>query len=228
MNIFRYSKDWADLIVAQLASLRQTRYVGLWGYGCLVIGKEFEGVIERNWFAVDRITGPHLHIFTLMPPPKDFVQERLNEFRLKPSTPDTELAIHKYMSILQSYDEDRSILVREKVNLLSDLKEAGLEPDQYADFLFFQFRNEGYDVEIDIVAAKSAGIPTAADDRDYLKCLERMTKVASKHYSRNSKTPVAVVVKDMTFLWDVRVAIEKISGLATYIRGFLRNLKGEG
>ena len=223
MNIFGYSEEWADLVVAQLATTHGTRHVSKWGYACLVVGKEFEEVIERNWDKVDKFTGPYLHIFSFLPPPKLFVQERLNALKQSPSSPDREIAKEKYLKLIQSEDIDRSILIREKVCLLKDLREAGLKVDQYADFLFLQFRKEGADIIIDVIAIKNAGIPIGADDRDYLTCIDKMTSIAKKHYQRNS--PANVVVKDMTLHWDVKVSIQKATGLCDYIKSFLKNLK---
>lgn len=225
MHILRYSADWADLVVDQLATTYQTRCVGVWGYACLVVGREFEGVVERNWLAVSRLTGPHLHFFALLPPPREFVQERLNQLRDIPQSLETEWVKRRLLDILVHRDIDRSILVREKVNLLSDLRDAGLKSDQYADFLFLRFRNDGADVEIDVVAAKSAGIPADADDRDYLACIERMSRIAAHHYDRNS--PITAVAKDMAFLWDVRVAIGRAGLLLGYIKSFLNGISRE-
>jgi hypothetical protein len=165
VHIFTYSKEWADLVVAQIATSHGTRCVAAWGYGCLVVGKEFEAVIERNWQAVDRIAGPYLHVFALIPPPKDFVGDRLRALKQASPSDDRDFAIERYTALVSQADPPKSILVREKIELLTDLRQAGLRADQYADFLFFEFRNEGADVDIDVVAAKSAAIAAEADDR---------------------------------------------------------------
>lgn len=222
MNILRYSKDWADLMVAQLAATHGTRHTGVWGYGCLVVGEEFEAAILRKWHAVDRVTGAYLHVFALLPPPKEFVQKRFDTLRRLPRSPDVEFAKEKYLEILQSIDFDREILIREKADLLADLRHAGLRSDQDADFIFFQFRNELDQVAIDVVAAKSAGIPPDADDRNYLACIERMARVAERHFKLNS--PVAAVVRDMTLSWDVRVSIQRAARLCRYIKSFVNNI----
>jgi len=222
MHIFAYSKEWADLVVAQISTSHRTRCAAAWGYGCIVVGKEFEGVIERNWEAVNRIAGPYLHIFALIPPPKDFVGSRLRALKDSPPSDDREFAIERYTNLLRQPDPNRSYLIKEKVLLLTDLRNAGLKADQYADFLFFEFRNEGADVTIDVVAAKSAAIDAPADDMEYLKCIERMAHLAKKHYQRSSS--VHVLVKDMALLWDAKISILKAMGLFSYMKDFVKNI----
>src|SRR5580693_3566015 len=93
MHLFSYSKSWAEIVTAQIAASAGTRSVDAWGYGCVVVGREFEKVIEDNWLEVNRLSGPHLHVFCLVSPPLDFIGDRIAELKAKPETDDTLYAL---------------------------------------------------------------------------------------------------------------------------------------
>jgi hypothetical protein len=168
MHLFAYSKSWADIVAAQMAASHGTRCVGAWGYGCIVIGREFEKIIEDHWLEVNRLSGRYLHVFCLVAPPMEFIGNRLAKLRHSPKTKDTQYAIDLLQKSISLRPPDKRIQVREKVCLLKDLAEAGLKVDEYADFLFFDFRNDGADVEIDVIAAKAAGM-SASDDFRFIE-----------------------------------------------------------
>jgi len=227
MHAFQYSSDWADFVVAQLANRHQTRRAEQWGYACLVVGRKFEEVIGRNWHEVHTFTGPYLHIFALVPPPYKFIEERRQQLLRSPDSHDAHLsadrnlALEKFDSILSRRPNWKS-LNEQKVDLRQDLREAGLPDNEHADFLFMGFRNEGDNVLIDFVAAKSAAIEESAADREYLACISRMARIAGKNYFRNS--PIDKVVKEMSFPWDLKFAVKKGTEAFSFIHTFVSKL----
>jgi hypothetical protein len=151
----------------------------------------------------------------------------LSDLRKKPPSTDRDFAIDLYTKLLtRPVRPDSSVLIREKQELLMDLRDKGLRADQYADFIFFRFSNEGKnDVSIDAIAAKSPAIASTADDREYLKCIERMARLAKNHYQRGSS--IDKLVRDMTLLWDVKIAILKTGSLFSYIKDFVKNITSQ-
>src|SRR5579872_5399817 len=100
MQLFEFSSDWADFVVAQLASGHRTIRTEKWGYACPVISEQFEQVITRNWYEVNEFAGPYLHLFALVPPPYDFVQTRLRDLSKQPPSEDRDFALDKYERVL--------------------------------------------------------------------------------------------------------------------------------
>src|SRR5438128_14385 len=118
MHLFAYSKSWADIVAAQIAASHGTRCVGAWGYGCVVIGRDFEKIIEEHWLEVNRLAGRYLHVFCLVSPPIDFIGDRIAKLRNAPQSEDTRYALDLLQKSMSVRAPSKGIQVREKVQLL--------------------------------------------------------------------------------------------------------------
>jgi hypothetical protein len=222
MHLFAYSKSWADIVAAQIAASHGTRCVGVWGYGCIVIGREFEKVVEEHWLEVNRLSGRYLHVFCLVAPPLEFIGERIAQLRNGPQSEDSLYARDLLEKAISIHAPKKRIQVGEKVRLLQDLADAGLNPGEYADFLFFDFRNAGPDIDIDVIAAKAALMNDGADTRAYLKCFQQLGELAAKAYKNGYSAEKFSRMVDAA--WARRVLISKAPQLFGYIKDFMGKL----
>lgn len=227
MFLFEYSRDWADLVVTQLAARHQTIEPKHWSYACLCIGRRFDPILAEHYLEIDEILGPYLHVFSLLPPPREFIAQRFQEVRER-SDALSRRAKYLYESFLTGNRSDlpnRGKMIREKVKLLADLRDAGLQADQYADFLFFAFHLDGRDVDIDVIAAATAPLPDDARPNVFLDLFASMAKTAEKHYRANHS--VKAFVDDLSLRWTVQIDIRKASDLYGYIRRFIDIVRGQ-
>ena len=102
--------------------------------------------------------------------------------------------------------------------LLGDLANAGLPVDQYADFLFFRFRNGDKDIDIDIIAAKHARIPANSDVRVYLRAIQRMAILAETHSNRGSS--VQDYLRSLDWDWTAQLVFRNPSKVYEIIKAF--------
>lgn len=226
MFIFAYSRDWADVVVSQLAATAGSPYIKDWGFAAVVIGSDWEDVIERRYLEVDEAIGPYLHVFSLMPAPVALTEERLRRVQASQSVPGSKSIARQFLvdKILEAdrYKlPDREVQVREKIKLLSDLRMAGLGADEDADFLFFQFRDtKGAAKDIDIIAAKA---PRPESDSAAVALLRR----AGEHAKEVLKDGGGVdrFVSSLKLDWKRRIEISKATELLSYIFAFLRRAK---
>lgn len=151
MFIFSYATGWADLVVDQLASARGSDNPFIWGYACLCVGREFDAVIGEYYDEINEITGETLHVFSMLPPPIGLLDERIQQMRrggLGSSSYERLLSLRNstraYSVDPKRMADNKRIQIREKVELLKELEGAGLRVNQYADFLFFDFRRSGH------------------------------------------------------------------------------------
>lgn len=227
MFIFEYSQDWADLVVAQLAARHQTLESKHWSYACLCIGKRFDPILAENYLEINEILGPYLHVFSLFPPPLEFISQRYQELRRHPDAL-SQGAKDFYEALLtkdRSYLPNHRRMIEEKVNLLADLRTAGLNADQYADFLFFAFRSDSGDVDIDVIAAATAPLSDDAPPKALLDLFGSMAKTAERHHRLNHS--VEDFVNDLSFRWTIRIDIRKAFNLYSYIRRFIDVIQGK-
>ena len=219
MQLFEFSSDWADFVIAQLSATHRTLCTEKWGYACLVMGEGFEQALVRNWYEVNLFAGPYLHLFALVPPPYDFVLAKVLELRKEPASEERDFALAKYERLLERKSNWEN-LKHQKVTLRKQLLDWGLNVPSDTDFVFMGFHNQhGKEVHIDFVAAKSAAIKTGAGDRQYLDCIERMARIARSHYDRNS--PLAEVIKEISFPWTLKIAFEKGSEAFKFVKKFI-------
>lgn len=227
MYLFAYCRDWADLVVTQLAARHETLEPKHWSYACLCIGKRFDPILAEHYLEIDEILGPHLHVFSLFPPPRGFVAQRYQELRHR-SDALSRNAKDFYESLLtgdRSSLPDRLKMIEEKVRLLADLRSAGLEADQYADFLFFAFHSDSGDVDIDVIAAATAPLPDNAQPKAFLDLFDSMAKIAERHSRANHN--VEAFVNDLSLRWTIRIDIHKAQNLYSYIRRFIDVIRGK-
>jgi len=224
MHLFSYPNAWAvaDTVASQIAASRGTRCTEVWGYGCIVVGKQFEKALLQNWQDVDRLAGPYLHVFSFVAPPMDFIGDRMAKLRALPKTDDTRRALGLLEDFINMRPPDKSTQIREKVMLLQDLQRAGLKPDERADFLFFDFRNEGFDVEVELIAFGAAGINSDAPVNDCLCCFEQMGNAAEK--ASLQRLPASGYISMLNRAWSRQVMIKAAPRILEYIKKFLSPL----
>lgn len=227
MQVFAYARGWADLVVSQLAASHNTDNPEFWGYSCLCIGRKFDDIIEKLYPEIDYYTGPYLHIFSLLPPPESFLYKRINEMQKAKNVPDKVIYATDRLLALERdkgmyYFYDRRKQIQEKVSILKDLSKAGLAVDQYADFLFFDFRKVNDEVHIEVIAAKSTPIKEGASSYDYIDLFANMGKKAELHYLKGDD--VNKFVKDLSLEWSIKIGISKALGLKEYIFEFINIL----
>jgi hypothetical protein len=227
MFVFAYSKNWADLVVAQLAARHPAVDPQDWSYACLCIGRKFDEVLEHHYLEIDQILGPHLHVFSLFPPPQNFISQRYKALRPRQDEAGkrAEAIYEQLLTVDGSYSIDRHRMIEEKVKLLSDLRSAGLSVDQKADFLFFAFHGTGEEVDIDVIAAATAPISDTDGPEAFLDFFDRMAKVAEKHYKADHD--VQAFVRALSFRWAIKIDIRKAQGLYGYIQRFINVVKGK-
>src|SRR5436190_9307235 len=121
MLLFDYSREWADFVVSQLIQRHGTRYTGIWSYSALVIGKEFENVLDKHWDEVHSILGPHLHFFALIAPPVEFVARAYKKAREQPPSEERDFLIDRYRRLLERQFPPKREQIQSKVILLRDL-----------------------------------------------------------------------------------------------------------
>lgn len=224
MQVFAYARGWADLVVAQLAASHKTDDPVLWGYACLCVGRKFDDVIEKLYPEIDHVTGSYLHVFSLLPPPKEFLYEKIQALKLSSPSSKTILYAQNRLSALAHdkgmyYCYDRRQQIQERVNLLKDLQNAGLSADQYADFLFFDFRKNENDIEIDVIATKSTHLKEGESDYSYIDLFAKMGEKAENHFRKGDS--VEAFVKDLSIEWDLKFSISKVLGIKKYIKEFI-------
>jgi len=227
MHLMVYAKGWADLVVSQLAASHNTEDLACWGYSCLCIGRKFDDIIEQNYAEIDDVLGRHLHVFSMLPPPKSFLYERIKELDSASSVTEQALyATNRLLSLKQDkdmyYRYDRSRQIQEKVRLLRDLKEVGMPVNQYADFLFFDFRKPEEEIEIDIIAAKATPIKEDATSYEYIDLFKRMGERATFHYKKEHD--VYRFVDGLNLEWSFQIAVSKIFGIHEYIKKFIEKV----
>jgi hypothetical protein len=228
MQVFAYSAGWADLMLAQLAASHDSPDPTEWGYACLCIGRHFDEPLESLYDEIDVATGKFLHVFSLLPPPRTFVDRRLAELRQSRNTAGAVERVRTHLLALEArhsglYHYKRRQQVAEKVRLLKELADAGLRTDQYADFLFFSFRRESDDIDIDVIAAKQSPLAEGASSYAYVDLFQRMGRIAEKHHSRNDD--VERFVSALSLEWSAKIALRKTFDLKQYIEGFFKALK---
>jgi hypothetical protein len=211
MFVFEYSNAWADLLTQQM-EIRLRGDPDNWGYACLCIGRKLDDFIERNYAAVDRISGDFLHVFSLRPPPTSFLNDRIFEAQ---RLGNVELA-EDLLQMVRLGPKDRGQQVREKANLLQDLRNCGMRPDQYADFLFFDLQLVQETYNIDVIAAKVA--PSIADEVALWGFFKNLAEVAESN-AAHGKT-AEQFVKGATWSWDLKVSLQRTSKLSKYILDF--------
>ena len=221
MFIFTYSEKWADIVVSQLAARHQTTDPQHWSYACLCLGRAFDPILAKYYLEIDEILGPYLHVFSLLSPPRAFIEKKYQELRSRSDdlSQRSKLLYESMLTGSRSLVPDERQMIREKVQLLADLRDAGLRADQYADFLFFSFRATDEDIDIDVIAAAAAPISEGASTNAFLDLFASMAKIAEKHYRAND--PVEAFVNDLRLRWAIRIDIRKARDLYEYIRGFV-------
>lgn len=211
MFIFGYSSVWADLVTMQMRSVLGPN-PATWGYACLCIGREIDTLLEDNYEAVDAASGDFLHLFSLRPPPKAFLATRIREAQFA--------GHHALADALQrgtQCPKDRGQQVAEKVRLLRDLASAGLRADQYADFLFFDFQQDGETYDVDVIAAKAA--PSLKDEQGVLSFFRGLSQKA--HLCAAKGQSAEQFVASATLSWDAKVALQRTGKLGEYVAKFI-------
>ena len=227
MFIFTYSEKWADIVVAQLAARHRTIDPQHWSYACLCIGRAFDPILAKYYLEIDEILGPYLHVFSLLSPPREFIEKRYQELRSR-SDALSQRSKSLYESMLtggRSLVPDERLMIGEKVELLRDLRNAGLQADHYADFLFLSFRATNDDIDIDVIAAAATPLSKGSSANAFLDLFASMAKIAEKHYKANHS--VEALVNDLRLRWAIRIDIRKARDLYAYIRGFISAVRGK-
>ena len=224
MFIFEYGEDWANIFIARLAERHQALDPEHGSYACLCIGRKLDPILEQHYLEIDKILTPSFHIFSLFPPPHDFVVERFKALRTLEDAP-SEAARSSYKSLLNKERKDPPHeIVRAKVQLLTGLVKAGLEDGQYADFLFFAFRPDCGIAGLDVIAAAAQPLDDDARPQAYIELFASMAKKAVTHSEANDS--VEAFVKDLPLSWTARVDIQKAEDLLSYITGFIQTIRG--
>jgi hypothetical protein len=219
MHLLEYNQQWADVIVSQIATSRGSRLTETWGYACLVLNKDIEKIVEENYEEIDFISGKYLHVFALIPPSQNWIAERYNKILRSKESADKQYLIEIFQRLLnRNSPPDKRTQITEKVRLLKELQECGFEPDMYADFLFFDFRNTDDDVDIDVIAAKTTSISNYGDAREVKSCFQKMSQIAEISYSKNYSADQ--FVKELTWEWGIKVSLKKGLEIWEYISKF--------
>jgi hypothetical protein len=213
MHILSFTEDWVDLIRLQLKASKNTDDPNRSGYACLCVGKKFDPVIEEYYSEIDEITGPNLHIFSLFPPPPKLYEDRIQ--RLKKST----IKDCKKREVLKKLNERKQIaegmekrtIIHEKVLLL---KELGLPPDQYIDFIFFQFSDINSE-SIKVIYTISAPLKERESNYAYIDLFKKMGEKANIHFSQ--KNCLETYVKDLDWDFFQMGLLKKGIGLFSFI-----------
>jgi hypothetical protein len=224
MQVFIYSKSWADLMVTQLTAGSGSGRAEAWGYSCLCIGRNFEDVLERRYEEIDLYSGKYLHIFSLLPPPRKFLNRRIAALRQEDSL-QAEWLREKLLELLNDrylYAYRRSDQIHEKVRLLRDLADDGLNVDEYADFLFFDYRLVLDETHVDVIAVKQSPMERTAKDEEFIKLFGRMGELATELWERGASAEDYVRLLDKK--WARRLALRRARNLARYIFDFQREV----
>jgi hypothetical protein len=235
MFIFEYGQGWADLVTCQMTVTRGSNNPFVWGYACLCIGSQFDPIIEQRYAEIDYVTGEYLHVFSMLPPPKSFLDERLKESRGSSdlSSAVTYERLTRLRNSKRAYPDSaevgakrraelRHTMIDEKVRLLKELQEhGGMQVGLKADFLFFDFRRVGSDddVDIDVIAAMQSPLGDSSTPSQYIQLFESMAKKAKQHYERADS--VERFVKSLDISWSARIALNKTTNLKTFISLFV-------
>ena len=222
MHILEYSADWANLVVAQSTARNQTLDPAHAGYACLCVGRKFDPILEKHYSEIDKVMGPAFHIFSLFPPPHDFIVEHFKALRTNEDAP-SEAARAIYKSLLGKDRIAPHEIVREKVQLLIGLGDAGLKEGQYADFLFFAFRPGG-SAGLDVIAAAAQPPGDDAKPEAHVGLFATMAKKAATHSQANDS--IETFVKDLPLGWTAPIDIQKAKDLSAYIEGFIKTVRG--
>lgn len=212
-----YANDWADLVVSQLRTTLSTD-PATWGYACICVGRELEAFIMEQYASINDASGDFFHVFTLCAPPMGFVMSRIAEAQ---GAQNYGLA-KRLESVAKRKWNDPQHQIQYKVSLLTDLARAGLDADKYADFLFFDFRPHGEEVDIDIIAAKVAPRVSLSDPDAMLELFRELAQQATKCAALG--LPAKEFVNRATWQWDFSVALTRSMKLFEFIRIFLRHL----
>jgi hypothetical protein len=224
MHIFDYSREWGDIVVTQLAVSHNSLETDLWGYACLVLNEKLEEYLEKNYEKVDLLTGNHLHVFTMIPPPRHFVEERCRQIQNSASI-DGGRASELFERLRRKTYPVRSIQKREKARLLGDLDNSGFEPNLLADFLFFDFKriDDFQGVDIDVIAVKTAPIFDYSNQRDIERLFQDISDRAKKSFGKNHRAEEFVDI--LSAAWLRKIRIKEGTDIATFIIGLLQVFK---
>jgi hypothetical protein len=227
LHILAYTEGWADLIVLQMAARYRSENPARWGYACLCIGPRFEETIERHYEEVDILTGDSLHIFSLLPPPQQFLDQRLLEIDQLNTVGSADLKnrlerlVRSRHSLYAAGDVARQA---ERAHLLYDLREQGMAANHRTDFIFLDFRVRDDETHIDVVAAQEA---PGADSLSHGQCLDIFEKMGRKaHESSRKGLRVDDFVRQLNFEWSSKIALAKATDLGRYLVKFLKLLLG--
>lgn len=219
MFIFSYPQIWADIVVSQLLVSHNSMDINKWGYCCLCIGKRFDEIIEKHYEEIDLVTGKYFHVFSLTPPPKKIILKRI--FEITGSNLDSKhksLLLEQLDSFLKSGTIEKWHQISEKVELLKELKDAGLNINQYADFIFLKVVNESQSIRVESIAAKAAPLHENSSPQDYINFFQRLSVSAEKHY-RDHKS-IEEFVADLSLEWSIRIHLRNTYKLFQYIKEF--------
>ena len=236
MFIFEYAKGWADLVVGELAASSESDRPDLWGYACVCIGRELEPFLEENYQEVNYVTGKYLQVFSMLPPPAHFLDQRIREMERADKSMYVSAALKRLSEIRASkyaYDDNivesgerrgqiRHKKIEEKLFLLEELKEAGLEVSQRVDFLFFDFRRteDDPDVDIDVIAAMQSPFDKKEGASNMMDLFERMATKAEKHYQQGDS--VDEFVRSLRMNWSLHLAMSKATRIQEFIKSLLQ------
>lgn len=221
MHSLEYTFDWANLVVGQLIASHRAISPELWGYACFCIGSQFDAFIAEHYYEIDYVVGDHLHVFTLLPPPKNLLDERIGRLmrvsdgRCDDARQRLEVLRQKWYSPL-----DKDDLQRERAVLLSELRGAGVKADMETDFLFFDFRRveEPGAVDIDLVAAEQSPLKDGAATGEYFKLFKQMAEKAAESYERGDT--VDQFASSLKWRWSVRIALSRTLHLKEFVSLF--------
>lgn len=219
MHIFEYSADWAKLAVTSLAERSLKPDPQHPTYLCLCIGRKFDPVLADHYSQINAALGPALLVFSLFPPPHKFIVEHFKALRTL-EDPRSDTARLAYKALLgKEHGDPTHEIVREKVQLLTGLAEAGLKDGQYADFLFFAIKPGASLAGLEVTAAAVKPLPEAAGPEAYVELFAAMAKKAEAHSKAGDSAEA--FLKDLPLAWTAKIDILKAKDLLSYITSFV-------
>lgn len=216
MHILFFGEDWVDLIRLQLKASKNTDNPNRSGYACICVGKKFDPVIEEYYSEINEVTGPNLHIFSLFPPPPRLYEDRIQRIKssnIKDSKKREVLKklVDKKQIAERIYSYDKRTIIHEKVLLL---KELGLPPDQYIDFIFFEFSDIN-SKSIKVIYTTSTPLKDGESKYKFIDLFKKMGEKANIHYNQNNS--IETFVKDIVWDFFQMGLLKKGMGLFSFI-----------
>jgi hypothetical protein len=157
-----------------------------------------------------------LHIFSLFPPPPRLYEDRIQRIKssnIKDSKKREVLKklVDKKQIAERIYSYDKRTIIHEKVLLL---KELGLPPDQYIDFIFFEFSDIN-SKSIKVIYTTSTPLKDGESKYKFIDLFKKMGEKANIHYNQNNS--IETFVKDIVWDFFQMGLLKKGMGLFSFI-----------